>query len=104
MEISSDEGQKDDELTKEKGANNDGDDEESGKDNRTEGANQIKSSCNLNVDGGKEQSGKEAAIKGSCQKDISAETEESKENVDGVVERGDGDNVVGENHEKSPCQ
>ncbi len=53
-EDSSDEGQKDDELTKEKGANVDGDDEESGKDGQTEGANQVKSSCNLNVDGSKE--------------------------------------------------
>jgi hypothetical protein len=101
MEISGDEGQTDDEWTKEKGANNDGDDEESGKDDGTEGANQIKSSCNLNVDGGKDQSEKENATKGSCQKDISAETKESKGNVDGVVEGGDGDNVVGENHEKS---
>jgi hypothetical protein len=101
MEISSDEGQTDDESTKEKGANNDGHDEESGKDDGTEGADQIKSSCNLNVDGTKDQSGKEAATKGSCQKDISAETEESKGNVDGVVERSDGDNVIGENHEKS---
>jgi hypothetical protein len=33
--------------------------------------------------------------------DISAETEESKGNVDGVVEGGDGDNVIGENHKKS---
>jgi hypothetical protein len=101
MEISGDEGQTDDELTKEKGAKDDGDDEESGKDDGTEEANQIKSSCNLNVDGGKDQSEKEAETKGSCEKDISAETEESKGNVDGVVEGGDGDNVVGENHEKS---
>jgi hypothetical protein len=101
MEISSDEGQKDDESTKEKGANNDGDDGESGKDGGTEGADQIKSSCSLNVDGGKDQSGKKAATKGSCPKDISAETEESKGNVDRVVERGDGDNLIGENHEKS---
>jgi hypothetical protein len=57
-EDSSDKGQKDDESTKEKGANVDGDDEESGKDCGTEGANQVKSSCNLNVDGSKEQSGK----------------------------------------------
>ena len=99
MEISSDEGQKDDESTKEKRANYDGDDEESGKDDGTEGADQIKSSCDLNVDGGKDQSGKEAATKGSCQKDISAETEESKGNVDGVVEGGDGGIVVKENHE-----
>ena len=101
MEISIDEGQKHVESTKENEANNDGDDEESGKDDGTEGANQIKSSCNSNVDGGKDQSEKEAATKGSCQKDISAETEESKGNIDGVVEGGDGDNVVGENHEKS---
>jgi hypothetical protein len=53
MEVSSDEGQKDDEWTKEKGAKDDGDDEESGKDSRTEGAHQIKSSCDLNVDGSK---------------------------------------------------
>jgi hypothetical protein len=53
MKISSDEGQKHDELTKEKGAKDDGDDEESGKDVGTEVADQIKSSCNLNVDGGK---------------------------------------------------
>ena len=33
--------------------------------------------------------------------DISAETEESDGNVDGVDERGDGDNVFGENCEKS---
>jgi hypothetical protein len=38
MEISSDEGQKDDESTKEKGANLDGDDQESGKDDGIEGA------------------------------------------------------------------
>ncbi len=44
---------------------------------------------------------KKAATKGSCQKDISAETEESKGNIDGVVEGSDGDNVVGESHEKS---
>ncbi len=91
----------DDELTKEKGANNDGDDEESGKGDGTQGADQIKSSCNLNINGGKDQSGKEAATKGSCQKDISAETEESRGNVDGVVEGGGGDNLVGENHERS---
>ncbi len=41
MEISSDEGQKHEGLTKEKGAKDDGDDEESGKDGGTEGANQI---------------------------------------------------------------
>ncbi len=57
MEISSDKGQKHDDLTKEKGAKDDGDDEESGKDGGTEGANQIKSSCNLNVDGGKNNQG-----------------------------------------------
>ncbi len=45
-EDSSDEGQKDDELTKEKGANVDGDDEKSGKDGGSEGADQVKSSCN----------------------------------------------------------
>ena len=68
----------------------------------TEVANQIKSSCDLNVDdGSKKQSGKDGATKGSCEKDISAESEESKRNVDGVDECGDGDNVVGENHEKS---
>ncbi len=33
--------------------------------------------------------------------DISAETKEREGNIDGVVERGDGDNVIGENHEKS---
>ncbi len=88
-------------MTKEKGANNDGDDEESEKDNGNEGANQIKSSCNLNVDGGKDHSGKKAATKEICQKDISAETEESNGNVYGVDECGDDDNVVGENHEKS---
>jgi hypothetical protein len=44
MEISGDEGQIDDKSTKEKGAKDDGDDEESGKDNGTEGADQIKSS------------------------------------------------------------
>jgi hypothetical protein len=54
MEISGDEGQTDDELTKEKGATDDGDDEESGKDDGIEGADQIKSSCNLNVDGSKD--------------------------------------------------
>ncbi len=52
MEISSDEGQKHDESTEEKGAKDDGDDEESGKDGGTEGADQIKSSCDLNVDSG----------------------------------------------------
>jgi hypothetical protein len=52
--------------------------EESGKDGGTEGANQIKSSCNLNDDGSKKQSGKEGATKGSCEKDISAETEDSE--------------------------
>ncbi len=78
MKISSDEGQKHDEWTKEKGAKDDGDDEESGKDGGTEGADQIKSSCVLNVDGGKKQSGKDDAAKGSCEKDISAETEDSK--------------------------
>ncbi len=88
---------KDDELTTEKEANVDGDDEESGKDDGTEGANQVKSSYKLNVDGDKEQSGKEGATKVSCEKDISAETEESKRNVDGVDEHDDGDNVVGEN-------
>jgi hypothetical protein len=72
-----------------------------GKDRGTERANQIKSSCDLNVDGSEEQSGKEGVTKGSCEKDISAEFEESKGNVDGVDECGDGDNVVGENHEKS---
>jgi hypothetical protein len=101
MEISSDEGQKDDESTKEKGAKDDGDDKESGKDGGTEGAHQIKSSCDLNVDGGKKQSGKDGATKGSCEKDISAETEDSKGNVDVVDEWGDGDNVNGENCEKS---
>jgi hypothetical protein len=101
MEIRGDEGQTDDELAEEKGAKDDGDDEESGKDNGTEGVDHIKSSCNLNVDGGKDQSEKEAATKGSCQKDIRAETEESKRNVDEVVEGSDGDNVVGENLEKS---
>jgi hypothetical protein len=40
-------------LTKEKGANDDGDDEESGENIGTEGADQIKSSCNLIVDGSK---------------------------------------------------
>jgi hypothetical protein len=100
-EDSSDEGQKDDESTKKKGANVDGDDEESGKDSGTEGADQVKSSCNLNVDGGKEQSGKEGATKGSCEKNISAETEESKGNIDRVDEHGMGDNVIGENREKS---
>ncbi len=88
-------------MTKEKGAKDDGDDEESGKDGRTEGANQIKSSCDLNVNGGKKQSGKEGATKGSREKGISAKTEDSKENVDGVDERGDGDNVDVENCEKS---
>jgi hypothetical protein len=88
-------------LAQEKGANIDGDDEESVKDGGTEGANQIKSSCNLNVDGGKEQSGKECATKGSCEKDIRAETEECKGIIDGVDERGDEDNVFGENCEKS---
>ncbi len=78
MEISGDEGQTDDELTKEKGAKDGGDDEESGKDDGTEGADQIKSSFNLNVDGGKDQSEKKAATKGSCQKDISAETEKKQ--------------------------
>jgi hypothetical protein len=76
-------------------------DEESGRDGGTEVANQIKSSCNLNVNGGKKQLGKEGATKGSCEKDISAETEDSKGNVDGLDEPGDGDNVVGENCEKS---
>ncbi len=100
-EDSSDEGQKVDESTKEKGANSDVDDVESGKDSGTEGTNQVKSICNLNVDGGKEQSGKEGATKGSCEKDISAETEESKGNNAGVDEPGDGDSVRGENCEKS---
>jgi hypothetical protein len=45
-EDSSDEGQKDGESTKKKGAKVDGDDEESGKDGGAEGANQVKSSCN----------------------------------------------------------
>jgi hypothetical protein len=101
MEISSDEGQKHDESTKEKGAKDDGDDEESGKDGGTEGADQIKSSCILTVDGSKKQSGKDGATKGSCEKNISAETEDSKGNVDGVDERRDGDNVDVENSEKS---
>ncbi len=77
-------------------AKDDGEDEESGKDGGTEGADQIKSKCDLNVDECEEQSGKDGATKGSCEKDISAETEESKGNVDGVVEDGDGGNVVGE--------
>ncbi len=42
MEISSDEGPKHDESTKEKGAIDDGEAEESGKDGGTEGADQIK--------------------------------------------------------------
>ncbi len=87
-------------MTKKKVAKDDGDDEESGKDGGTEGANQIKSGCNLNVDGGKKQSGKDGATNGSCEKDISSETEDSKGNVDGVDELGDGDNVNGEKHEK----
>ena len=78
MEISSDERPNYDEPTKEKGAKDDGDDEESGKNGGTEGADQIKSSSNLNVDGGKDQSEIEAANKGSCQKDISAETEKKQ--------------------------
>jgi hypothetical protein len=49
----------------------------------------------------KSNQGKEGATKGSCEKDISAETEDSKGNVDGVDEHGDGDNVVGGNCEKS---
>jgi hypothetical protein len=44
---------------------------------------------------------KNGATKGSCEKDISAETEEREGNIDGVDECGDGDNVVGENCEKS---
>jgi hypothetical protein len=63
MEVSSDEGQKDDESTKEKGSNDDGDDEESGKDGGTEGANQIKSSCDLNIDGGKNNQGKKVQLR-----------------------------------------
>jgi hypothetical protein len=73
MEVSSDEGQKDDESTKEKGANNDGDVEESGKENKGngygidecgDGDNDIgdnceKSSANENNDGGKDQSRKD---------------------------------------------
>ncbi len=57
--------------------------------------------CNVSVDCGKEQSWQEGATKGSCEKDISAETEESKGYIDEVDERGDEDNVVGENCEKS---
>jgi hypothetical protein len=68
MEITSDKGQKHDESTKEKGAKDDEDDKESGKDGGTEGADQIKSSCNLNVDGGKDQLGKDSATKGSYEK------------------------------------
>ncbi len=92
---SSDEGQKDDKSKNKKRANVNVNDEESGIDGGTEVANQIKSSCNLNDDGGKKQSGKEGATNGSCEKDISAETEDSKGNIDGVDERGDGDNVIG---------
>ncbi len=88
-------------MTNEQGANNDGDDEETGTDDGTGGANQNKSSCNLNVDGSKDQSAKEGATKGSCQKGISAETEDSKGNIDGVDEHVDSNNVVGENCEKS---
>jgi hypothetical protein len=104
MEISSDERPNCDESTKEKGAKDGGEDEESEKDSGTEGADQIKSKCNLNVDGCEDQSGKDGVTKGSRQKDISAETEESKGNIDEVVEDGDGGNVVGENYKKNPCQ
>jgi hypothetical protein len=92
---------KDDKLKNKKRANINVNDEESGKKGGTEVVDQIKSSCNLNDGGGKKQSGKEGATNWSCEKDISAETEDSKGNVDGVDECGDGDNVDGENREKS---
>jgi hypothetical protein len=89
------------ESKNEKRANVNVNDEESGKDGGTEVADQIKSSCNLNDDGGKKQSGKEGATKGSCEKDISAETEDSEGNIYGIYECADEDNVFGENPEKS---
>jgi hypothetical protein len=81
MEISGDEGQTDDELIKKKGTKDDGDDEESGKDNGTEGADQINSSCNLNVDGGKDQSEKEAATTGSVRRILVLKLKKAKETL-----------------------
>jgi hypothetical protein len=79
--ISIDEGQKDDESTKEKGAHDDGDDEESGKDDGTEGADQIKSSCNLNVDGGKSNQGKKLQLRGVVRKILVLELKKAKETL-----------------------